>query len=673
MKKYSFANSITVFCLAALLLAGCSSPNPNGISAEGESMSSGPESASGALKDISETQTENLTQSSEGLFSSKDLDTSWDTSDSVSVVFSDGEAKIAGTNGSAAFREGTLTISKAGTYILSGSLKGSVIVEASKNDFVHLVLNGIEITCENSAPINIRQADKAVITLADSTENKLTDSTEYQYDDPDAEEPSAALFSKDDLSLNGNGSLTIQANHNNGIQSKDDLRISGGSYFITAAKNGIVGKDSLVISNGSFTISSENDAMKSTNDKDEGKGYLIIQGGDYLITSESDGIQAETSLSITGGNFEITTAGGSGNSSSSGKGMWGSAVSSENEVSAKGIKAGQLIQISGGEYLLNTSDDSVHSNGSIEITGGDFQISSGDDGVHADELLTMKDGKMNISQSYEGLEALDIDLEGGTVYISASDDGINAAGGKDNSSMGGRPGQNSFSGSMGSLSISGGYYFVDANGDGLDANGTIDMSGGTVLVNGPEDNGNGVLDYDSSFHISGGVLIAAGSSGMAQAASSESTQNAVMYYLPSTESGTAVRLEKADGTEICSFTPFKKFNCILISSPELVQGDYTIKSGGNIVNADSVKDGLSIGGNYEAEATSVSFSLEDSVTYLDSNGVTQAKGFGGFGGGRGHGGMGMPPDGSFEGKQRKDGMPSGEMPAPPTGEQPPQP
>ncbi len=599
MKKYSFTNTFAVFCLAALLLAGCSSPG----SSEVGSMVSNAETASNSntAKVTSEIQTQELAQSAGSLFSSKDLDTSWDTSNAVSIDFSGGEAKISGTNGAAAFRDGILTISKAGTYILSSSLNGSIIVEASKNDFIHLVLNGVEITCENSAPINIRQADKVVITLADGTENKLVDGAVYQYDDPDAEEPSAALFSKDDLSLNGNGSLTIQANHNNGIQSKDDLRISGGNYSITAAKNGIVGKDSLVISDGSFTISAENDAMKSTNDKDEGKGYLTINGGNYLITSQSDGIQAETALSITGGNFEITTAGGSGNSSSNGKGMWGSAASSSDEASAKGIKAGQAIQISGGEYLLNTSDDSVHSNGSIEITGGAFQISSGDDGVHADELLTIKDGEINIAQSYEGLEALDIDLEGGTVYISASDDGVNAAGGRDNSSMGGRPGQNSFGGSMGSLSISGGYYFVDANGDGLDSNGTIDMSGGTVLVNGPEDNGNGALDYDSSFLISGGVLITAGSSGMAQVTSSESAQNTVVYYLPSAESGTAVRLEKADGTEIYSFTPSKKYSCILISSPEIVQGDYTIKSGGIIVNAHSIKDGVSTGGNYEAE------------------------------------------------------------------------
>ena len=138
-----------------------------------------------------------------------------------------------------------------------------------------------------------------------------------------------------------------------------------------------------------------------------------------------------------------------------------------------------------------------------------------------------------------------------------------------------------------------------------------------------------------------------------------------MYYLPSAESGTAVRLEKADGTEIYSFTPSKKYSCILISSPEIVQGDYTIKSGGIIVNAHSIKDGVSTGGNYEAESSSVSFSLKDSVTYVDSNGITQARGFGGFGGGRGHGEMGAPPDGSFEGKKHKDWMPGGEMPPQP--------
>ena len=646
MKNNRAMRSLTALCLAALLLAGCSAPNSASSTSSASQGQEVESSSSDSVSQISSTPEQTPDNTGE-FFDSRDLDETWDDSSSIQIAFSGDSAEITGQGGAAALRDGILTISKAGTYVLSGELSGSVVVEAGKDDFVHLVLKGVSIACESSAPLNIRQADQVTITLAEGTENTVTDGTNYQYDDPDAEEPSAALFSKDDLALNGSGSLTIQANHNNGIQSKDDLRISGGNYHVTAVKNGIVGKDSLVISGGSFDVNAQNDGLKSTNSTDEGRGYIHLSGGIYRVVSESDGFQAETDFTITGGEFEIVTAGGSSNSSSSGKGMWGQTTeSTADEVSAKGIKAGQSLTISGGTFNLDTSDDSIHSNGSIEVTGGSFRLASGDDGVHADELLVIEDGEMEITQSYEGLEALDIRLNGGSVQINASDDGINAAGGNDGSSMGGRPGQNAFGGGQGTLTITGGYYLVNAQGDGLDSNGSIEMSGGTVLVNGPEDNGNEPLDYGGNFLISGGTLIAAGSSGMAQTTSSESNQNVVMYYLDAMESGTAVRLEKADGTEICTFSPAKRYNCILISLPELVPGEYVLKSGGMASGGAFEQGGLSTGGSYSGETVTVSFTLSEPVTYLNSSGVTEGRGFGfggghGFGGGRGDRGQGL--------------------------------
>ncbi len=663
MKNNRAMRSLTALCLAALLLAGCSAPNSASSTSSASQGQEVESSSSDSVSQISSTPEQTPDNTGE-FFDSRDLDETWDDSSSIQIAFSGDSAEITGQGGAAALRDGILTISKAGTYVLSGELSGSVVVEAGKDDFVHLVLKGVSIACESSAPLNIRQADQVTITLAEGTENTVTAGTNYQSAAPDADEPPAALFSKDDLALNGSGSLTIQANHNNGIQSKDDLRISGGNYHVTAVKNGIVGKDSLVISGGSFDVNAQNDGLKSTNSTDEGRGYIHLSGGIYRVVSESDGFQAETDFTITGGEFEIVTAGGSANSSSSGKGMWGQTTeSTADEVSAKGIKAGQSLTISGGTFNLDTSDDSIHSNGSIEVTGGSFRLASGDDGVHADELLVIEDGEMEITQSYEGLEALDIRLNGGSVQINASDDGINAAGGNDGSSMGGRPGQNAFGGGQGTLTITGGYYLVNAQGDGLDSNGSIEMSGGTVLVNGPEDNGNGPLDYGGNFLISGGTLIAAGSSGMAQTTSGDSSQNAVMYYLDAMESGTAVRLERADGAEICTFSPAKRYNCILMSLPELTPGDYVLKSGGTVS-----------GESYSGETAAVSFTISEAVTYLDSNGVTQGRGFGGggFGGGRGnHGDPNQGWDGRMKDKGGKGGRPQDlELPEgfePPTG------
>lgn len=563
-----------------------------------------------------------------------DLDSSASSSDTSyiklagdSITF-EGEGAIVNGN--------VITITSAGTYSISGTLDdGQIIVNAEDEKTVKLVLNGADIACSTSAPIYVSNAEKAVITLTDGTENYVTDGDSYVFQDAESDEPNAAIFSKDDLTINGNGSLTVNANYNNGITSKDDLKITGGSITVNAVNDGIRGKDSVAVMDGIITVNAGGDGIQANNDENVEKGYISIEGGTLNITAGLDGIQAQTSLLVSGGEITITTGGGSGEAISSagmrgGRGMEGNL--NKAAESAKGLKAGVDVTIVGGVIQISSLDDAIHSNDSITVNGGELLIASGDDGIHADTALTINGGDINIAQSYEGLESVVITINDGTVYLVASDDGINASSGGGDAA-GGRPmpGQapGGFEAGDNYLYINGGYLAIDANGDGIDANGPIEMTRGVVLINGPTANNNGHLDYMGTFNITGGFLVAVGSSGMAQAPSDTSTQYSVMHNFASVQAaGTMVHIETETGEDILTFVPTKEYQSVLLSSPELENGvTYTVYAGGN--STGTVADGLYSGGTYTAGTQVASLTISSIVT---------GESFGGsFGGPRGGG------------------------------------
>ncbi len=431
-----------------------------------------------------------------------------------------------------------VVINSAGTYGFTGTLKdGQIVVNAGKEDNVKIVLNGVDITSTNSAPIYSMSSKNTYLVLQEGSENIVTDGENYVYEDETNDEPNATIFSKDDLFISGTGKLTVNSNYNNAITSKDDLKISEADINITSIADGLRGKDSVTISSGNININASGDGIKSNNIEDAEKGYVLIEGGTINITSLEDGIQAETNATVTGGDLTINSGGGSENSSKESE-TWGdfgrpmdnknnsSTTTEEDTPSAKGIKGSNLVKIDGGNINIDSADDSIHSNSNVEINGGVINIASGDDGVHGDSTVDINSGEINITKSYEGIEAEIININDGDIKVVASDDGINSAGGNDGSSINGRPGQNNFTSSgNASININGGKIIVDASGDGLDSNGSIYMKDGVVIVNGPENGGNGALDYDGKFDVTGGLLIAAGSSGMAQSPSESSTQN----------------------------------------------------------------------------------------------------------------------------------------------------
>ena len=328
----------------------------------------------------------------------------------------------------------SIVITEEGVYELSGEITdGYIEIDTLGN--IKLILNNVSITNSSGPAIYIKNAENTVIYTAKDTINYLEDGNTYtSFDDVDG-----VIYSADDLILDGEGSLNIKANYQDGIVSKDDLKIINGTYNVDSLDDGIRGKDSLYILNGEFQITSGGDGLKSTNDTDSEKGYVLILDGTFKIGADLDGIQAETKLIIKDGDLEIITGGGSNNASTSNSwGSWG--FGQIDNDSAKGLKSGSNLVIENGIFNLDTSDDSIHSNNYIGIKLGTIVISSGDDGIHADEKLIIDDGDIDILKSYEGLESSNITINNGNINIVASDDGINVAGGNDQSSMN-RPGQ----------------------------------------------------------------------------------------------------------------------------------------------------------------------------------------------------------------------------------------
>ncbi len=523
----------------------------------------------------------------------------WDSSSVMSIVLN-GNSITENTAG-ASTSGSKLTISAAGTYSISGSLTdGQIIVNTTDKATVRLILNGVDIRCSSSAPIYVKSAEKVVVVLAENTSNKLTDGTTYTYDVVADEEPNATIFSKSNLSIYGKGSLTVNANFNDGISTKDGLVINSGNITVTSKDDGIRGKDYLVVKSGTITVNSTGDGLKSDNDSDGSKGYVSIESGTITVTSGTDAISAQTDVLIKDGKFNLTSGGGSGKTVSS-------------TVSAKGIKGTVSVIIDGGTIVVNSADDAIHSNASIAINGGIISLSSGDDGIHSDSTLGLNGGDLTITKSYEGIEGITITVNKGNISVTSSDDGFNATKGL----IAG--GSESNDGS--SLYINGGYVVVTASkGDGLDSNGSIVMTAGTVIVHGPQSQPEVGMDYNGTFDISGGTLVVSGSSSnMTQGPSTSSKQYSLKLMLTSTLSNsTLFHIQDSGGNDILTFKPAQSYSSIVFSSPNLKNGStYDIYTGGS--STGTLTDGVYSGGTYSGGTKYTSFTISGILTSIGSS------------------------------------------------------
>lgn len=564
------------------------------------------------------------------------------------VILSDTNTTIDGEG--VTFENNVLTVTQPGSYCIKGTLSDGHITVNSPDTSkkVKLYLNSVNIYSSDTAPIYIEESGKETeIILADGSVNTLSDNADRKVPEDENEEyATAVIYSKDDLQLEGNGTLNIEANFNKGIFSKDDLQIKGGTYNITSADDAIRGKDSVEISAGTFHLTSGGDGIRTSNETDEDKGEMLISGGEFNITSELDGLQSVSALTVSGGVFNISSGGASTEITAQRENMFGSfpgarpsdssadEAQSESEVSCKAVK-GKSISITGGTFTVDSYDDAFHSDSTLHISAGVFSVKTNDDAFHAQTDLTIGDASINILQSYEGLEGQTVKITDGTVHIVSADDGINTASSSEQSEnpntpwgqnppappdaqenqtppeaktgflsgkqrpenkggMGGKGGMDSYN-SASVIEISGGKVFVNADGDGLDSNGDIKISGGEVYVFGPESDGNGALDYSGSCVVTDGTLLAAGSSGMSQGVSAGSV--ASVNISCSVSGNTVFSVLDEDEDEVICFVSPKKFSSVVFASDSLDKNEkVSVYTGGT--HSGTASDGIYEDGTY---------------------------------------------------------------------------
>ncbi|MBO5322384.1 MAG: carbohydrate-binding domain-containing protein [Clostridia bacterium] len=599
MKK--ILSVLLILTLMLSLLAGCGKDVDSNTPTESQDGTSSP--VTPVEVDFSKTDAD--------MFTDRDSRVEYDASKAVTI-------KLNGTTATASSKSvkisgSTVTITEEATYVVSGELTdGMLIVDAPDTAKLQIVLSGANITSKTSAALYILEADKVFLTLADGTTNTLANGGSFTaIDDNNID---GALFSKQDLTLNGTGSLKVTSPAGHGVVCKDDLVITGGTYTVNSSLHGLDANDSVRIVNATLNIDVGKDVIHCENTDDTSKGFIYISSGTINGEAEGDGIAASAYLQIEGGSFDLLVGGGAENGTKASSGNYGgfmggghggmrpggnqnSTTTTEDTVSMKGLKAANSLLISGGNFTINSADDSVHSDVSVIINGGTFTIASGDDAIHAEDTLTITAGKIDISESYEGLEALHIDVQGGDIKLKASDDGLNAAGGTDQSDTeggrdgmfgggmgGGRPGGMGGHGGMssnsnGSIKISGGTLYINSSGDGLDANGTLEISGGHTTVVGPTQGDTATLDYDKSGIITGGTFIGTGAQGMAQSFS-DSEQGVIAISVGNQSAGTKIVLKDKSGKTIIEHTPELNFAVVILSSPDITKGEtYSITVG----------------------------------------------------------------------------------------------
>ena len=565
------------------------------------------------------------------MFSKRDLAGTYDESGAVRITLSGKTATCDSSDVN--IEDGVVTIKSAGVYILSGTLSdGTIVVDAGDGDKVQLVLDGVSITAADYAAIYAKNADKVFVTLAEGAENSLTVSGNYvQTDDHNVD---AVIFAKCDLTLNGVGSLTVKDTTGHGIVSKDDLVVTGGTYTIDSQDHCLNGKDSVRIADGTFNLSCDEDGIHAGND-DQQDGYVYIEGGDINISVGDDAIHAEGLLIITGGDIDISKSyegiegykilvtGGDIDVVSSDDGFNAAGGSSSSDDNKVGFGGGPGGKSDGNTPPAKPDESSQNTNDSTQSTANDTQ-SSEDSQPQTNSSQNETTGSDN--------NRPELPENGGQRGGGGMPGGSDAIGGSD---MSGGPdvgGVDMDADYDAYILITGGTININADGDGIDSNGYLGITGGSVYVLGPSNNGNGALDYGIYAAITGGEIVAVGGSGMAQGFGDESTQcSALVNFDEWVDVGETIKLADSDGKEVLSCKADKKFNSVVISTSGMKQGEtYTLTVGNQ----------------------SSTFTLND-MTYSEGS-----RGMQGLGGSSDNGGMQRPGGSSDNGGMQSLGSSS---------------
>ena len=589
MNKKILTSATSVTLLAALALTGCSTTSnalASGTTAADSSVGTTATTSSATATDTAASNSSFSTnvKSGEKLdvdthYSEQDL--SWDTSSETAIDLSNPTA----TDG-VTVEDGTLTITKAGTYKLSGEYQGQIKVETADSDAVRLVLDNANITNSSGAALNVVNADEVILYSASGTTNTISDGADYAATGED--DPDAVIYSKADLTIAGEGTLKVNGNHEDGIHTSDGLVIASGTLEVNAANTGIKGKDYVDILGGTINVTAQQDGIKSTNDTDEGKGWTRLSNGTVTVNAGDDGFKASRVVEISGGSLTV-------------------------EQSDEGIEA-QYINVSGGDVNVTSADDGM--NASLKTSDSESTDSSANTSDTANQQQNnqqqgsipggQQSGTSNQQQQGMGQPPA---MPGGNAQDGTSQNGTTGTGqqGMGQPPQGGMPGGGggTFEVIDAAINVSGGNITVNAEGDGIDSNGVTTLSGGTLIVNGPSQGGNAALDTNGDLLLNGATVLSGSTADMFEAPSTNSTSG----YLKLTnssgfEQGSTVQVADSSGKVVANYKVTKSnVQLVLVSSSSIVKGQsYTVYTTTSAVdsNAASLASGATELGSFTA-------------------------------------------------------------------------
>lgn len=620
------ALAVALMCAFMPALAACSAGEQEEAADSAPADTAAPAGTSEAYQDA--------TANMDLEYTKRDQDPSYDEAAATIISLLGDSASV---EGAGAVADGaSVTINAEGTYVVSGELAdGQLMVEAPDSEKVQVVLAGVAIHNENGPAIYVKNADKCFITLAEGTDNVLTDGADYELEE-DSDEPYATLFSKDDLTLNGTGSLTVTSAYRHAVCSKDDLVITGGTYVVTSVEDALRGRDCVKILDGTFALESGEDAVKSNNDEEDDRGFVVIDGGTFAVSAGDDAFHAETVCAINGGVIDIATC-------------------------YEGFE-GEKVFVNGGQTHMVATDDGINAAARNAESGDEADPAAGGEAVdpaaggfdgerpdgqgagpagHMGDAANMPQGELPSGEAPEAPaegEAPEVPADAGSFDPGMGDA---AAGAVPQMPLGEAPGDapdlpDDAAGGVADpgvgaggmtmpgtseeclIEINGGYAAVEAAGDGVDSNGYLAQSGGVLLISGPDSGADSAIDYELSAEITGGTLLAVGSIGMAENLTG-GTQPFVFSQV-SGQAGQSVALVGQDGTVLASLMSAKQFSLVIASAPGLTEdGVCSIVVGGTVADANA--DGYASSGAVEGGAsTEVTASTTPTATANGSGG-----------------------------------------------------
>ena len=637
MNKKILTSATSVTLLAALALTGCSTTSnalASSTTAADSSVGTTATTSSATATDTAASSSSFSTnvKSGEKLdvdthYSEQDL--SWDTSSETAIDLSNPTA----TDG-VTVEDGTLTITKAGTYKLSGEYQGQIKVETADSDAVRLVLDNANITNSSGAALNVVNADEVILYSASGTTNTISDGADYTATGED--DPDAVVYSKADLTIAGEGTLKVNGNHEDGIHTSDGLVIASGTLEVNAANTGIKGKDYVDILGGTINVTAQQDGIKSTNDTDEGQGWTRLSNGTVTVNAGDDGFKASRVVEISGGSLTveqsdegieaqyINVSGGDVNVTSADDGMNASLKTSDSESTDSSANTSdaanqqqnnqqqnnqQQGSLPGGQQS-ETSNQQQQGTGqppqgqppAVSGTSQDGTSQNGTSGTGQQQNNTQNQGNQNMGQppAMPGGNAQDGTSQNGTTGTGQQGMGQPPQGG-----MPGGGGGGTFEVIDAAINVSGGNITVNAEGDGIDSNGVTTLSGGTLIVNGPSQGGNAALDTNGDLLLNGATVLSGSTADMFEAPSTNSTSG----YLKLTnssgfEQGSTVQVADSSGKVVANYKVTKSnVQLVLVSSSSIVKGQsYTVYTTTSAVdsNAASLASGATELGSFTA-------------------------------------------------------------------------